>query len=173
LQAHSEAQPYYPTISDDAEVGQIFSEPRKISILWNAAFDTFREELLNMNITRKDDLQLWSKAQAKFLLAEERKKAKKPAKKEAAKTPVAGGKPPGAPKSTWADKTSLKCRYCRHIGHLGKFCCSNPKSVNYEGDKKPAAGGHPSGNKRGSAKDCSRSSDKRPKMSKEEWIQKK
>ena len=36
LQAHSEAQPYYPLQPNSPEVGSVFTDDRKIQIVWNA-----------------------------------------------------------------------------------------------------------------------------------------
>jgi hypothetical protein len=83
VQAHSEAQAYYPTPGclaqtnpTASEVGQIFTDDRKSQIVWNACYDLFKEELVNMNIHRRDDLRNYEELCKKFLLAEQHRKAK-------------------------------------------------------------------------------------------------
>ena len=49
VQAHSKAQPYYPVIQNDTEVGTIFSDSRRIQIVWNAANAIFHDKLVNLN----------------------------------------------------------------------------------------------------------------------------
>jgi hypothetical protein len=76
VEAHSEAQPYFPPIEGDTEIGKVFSDERKTRILWQAAHEPFKDELTNLHITKYDDLESWEHAQEKFLLAEERRDAK-------------------------------------------------------------------------------------------------
>ena len=169
LQAHSEAQPFYPLMSTDKEVGCVFSESRKIAILWNAAYDLHKDELTNLNITRKDDLRTWEEATTKFILAEERRKAKAPPTK---KVPVTAP-PKAAPKGGSAQPSDSKCGFCGRPGHLGKNCFSNPKSELYKGAGSNSASG--SSNKRaGGGGQSKESSDrKRSKLSYDEWKAKK
>ena len=48
VQAHSEAQPYYPELQEmDQEVGSIFSDSHRIQIIWNASNALFHNELMN------------------------------------------------------------------------------------------------------------------------------
>ena len=93
LQAHSEAQPYYPVEvpaempSGAAKEGSVFSSVRKIQIVWNACFEQFKAELNNLNFTRRDDFDGdYKLCQEKFLLAEQHKK-------DGLVQPVAQGKP--------------------------------------------------------------------------------
>ena len=72
VQAHSEAQPYYPPLQNDQEVGSVFSDSRRIQIVWNAANGIFHDELVNLNITRMDDFNGdYETCKTKFLLAEQ------------------------------------------------------------------------------------------------------
>ena len=71
VQAHSEAQPYYPELQMDQEVGSVFSDSRRIQIVWNASNALFHNELVNLNITRMDDFNGdYETCKTKLLLAE-------------------------------------------------------------------------------------------------------
>ncbi len=71
VEMHSEAQPYFPPIEGDTEVGKVLSDERKTKILRQAAHEPFKDELTNLHITKYDDLESWEHAQEKFLLAKE------------------------------------------------------------------------------------------------------
>ncbi len=73
VEAHLEAQPYFPPIEGDTELGKVLSAERKTRILWQAAHEPFKEELTNLHITKYDYLESWEHAQEKFLLTEERR----------------------------------------------------------------------------------------------------
>ena len=88
VEAHSEAQPYFPPIEGDTEIGKVFSDERKTRILWQAAHEPFKDELTNLHITKYDDLESWEHAQEKFLLAEERRDAKLSLSKAGKKKPA-------------------------------------------------------------------------------------
>ena len=78
MQAHSEAYPYYPPISHDAEVGQIFTTQCKIQSIWNACCHIVKQELVNLNLNRVDDFRGdYELCKTKFLLAEQHHVPKK------------------------------------------------------------------------------------------------
>ena len=81
LQAHSEAQPYYPLevptamSSGATKVGSMFSSECKIQIVWSGCFEQFKAELNNLNFTRRDNFNgNYKQCQEKCLLAEQHKK---------------------------------------------------------------------------------------------------
>lgn len=142
LQAHSEAQPYYPLevpaamSSAATEEGSVFSPVRKIQIVWSACFEQFKAELNNLNYTRRDDFNGdYKLCQEKFLLAEQHKK-------DGLVQPVAQGKHKTdakkngktAQKKTRNDSDSRypgkkykgKCGYCGKWGHHESECNDNP-----------------------------------------------
>ena len=70
VQAHSEAQPYYPELQMDQEVGSVFSNSCRIQMVWNASNVLFYNELVNLNITRMDDFNRdYETRKTKLLLA--------------------------------------------------------------------------------------------------------
>ena len=73
MQAHSEAQPYYPELQMDQEVGSVFSDSHRIQIVWNASNTIFHNELVNLNITCINDFNRgYETCKTKLLLAKQR-----------------------------------------------------------------------------------------------------
>ena len=136
LQAHSEAQPYYPTVAGEPEVGQVFTEATKIEVVWNACHELFKDELTNMNITRLTDFGgKYETCKEQFLLAEERR-AEKGTLAPAAKATKPKEKSPNtcAAKGLKKDYGSGKtCSHCGKGGHSAADCFNNPRSQNYKG----------------------------------------
>ena len=154
VQSHSEAMPYYPPIPMEPEVGVVFSDARKIQITWNACSTIFHCELVNLNITRKEDFRgSYEDCKAKFLLAEMHFKSSALALKDDAKPGSGKGKPgtgkrKGGGNSTSKgggggsdDKKKSKplCTYCGK-DHWAVNCYSNPNSANYKGGANKPAG---------------------------------
>ena len=139
LQAHSEAQPYYPLQSNSPEVGAVFTEDRKIQIVWNACYELFKTELTNMNTTRREDFKGdFNACKEQFLLAEMHRDeklavedSKKPTgqPKDLAKAKVAWKKGTGSDKSSSSNTSqsgNFVCKFCSKNGHSAKNCFSNP-----------------------------------------------
>ena len=49
IECFSEAQILYPTISNNREVGCLFSDSFTKEVLWNYASELFKDEINNMN----------------------------------------------------------------------------------------------------------------------------
>ena len=178
LQAHSEAQPYYPVElpaempSGAAEEGSVFSSVRKIQIVWNACFEQFKAELNNLNFTRRDDFNGdYKLCQEKFLLAEQHKKdglvqpvaqgrskndAKKNGNNQKKTRHESGAKYP-------SKKYNGKCGYCTKWGHREDDCTNNPAN------KKTAA----HGSKRQHSANTSSARGNKKFLSREAWAAKK
>ena len=144
LEWFSEAQLLYPKVQGDDEVGKLFTSTRKTLILWNYAYESFKDEINNMNKTRPTDFATFKAAKEAFLLAEERKNAKQkdkaPAKPDKPKPKPESDKNKGkrgSGKESSSNKSDVTCGYCNKVGHLSISCFKNPKSENYKGDKKP------------------------------------
>ena len=146
LTAHSEAQPYYPQISMDSEVGAPFHDDQKIQIVWNAGFELFKDELTTLGVSRRDDLKgHWDFCTNKFLLAEQHRSGKE------VKTPTPGKTPPreprvdkvnrvkqvGTPGKYQGDKGKFygRCTFCNTKGHRADDCFKNPNSKGYRQPK--------------------------------------
>ena len=144
VEGHSAAQPYYPVpvgalVSNTSEIGKEFSDSRKIDIVWNACFETFKHELTNLNCSRKEDVKgKYATLQERFLLAEQHRLDKiasgvvgghipRDAGGKNDKSKNKGGKKPNNPSN------AIVCGYCGKKGHLGIDCFSNPKSSKYSG----------------------------------------
>jgi len=138
LQAHSEAQPYYPLQPNSPEVGAVFTEDRKIQIVWNACYELFKTELTNMNTTRREDFKGdFNACKEQFLLAEMHRNKKlavednkKPSgqPKDSAKPKVAWKKGTGGDKSSSSNTSqpgNFVCKFCSKNGHSAKNCFSN------------------------------------------------
>ena len=146
----SEAQLLYPKLDGDEEVGSLFTQTRKTNILWNYAFENFKDEINNMNKTRASDFRTFQEAKDAFLLAEERKNKKAGTSKaqgdanKSKKSKIVDddnkekdnpgkGKDKGKEKSQ--TKTQKICGWCGKPGHLATECFNNPHSSNFKGDK--------------------------------------
>ena len=158
VQAHSEAQPYYPPIHHDAEVGRVFTTQRKIQIVWNACSHLFKQELVNLNLNRVDDFRGdYELCKTKFLLAEQHHVPKtvgsvKETKKDDDKSHGKGkgkGKPnKDHPKSKTKETGSKpQCGYCGG-SHLQIDCFKDPRGPKYRASSsaKPGSGGGSSRN---------------------------
>jgi len=148
VQAHSEAQPYYPPLRMDQEVGSVFSDSRRIQIVWNAANGIFHDELVNLNITRMDDFNGdYETCKTKFLLAEQhfqtrqaKAKAKQDSGNKAGKEKnKKGGKYANANKDTNKNPNSAGKPICGYCGgaHWRANCFKDPNGPNYKGGSKP------------------------------------
>jgi hypothetical protein len=189
LEWFSEAQLLYPKISNDKEVGCLFSESRKKQILWNYAFENFKDEINNMNKTRYSDFNDYAEAKEAFLLAEERKtsklaeiNAKKPKdtngphkshkgnadnKGKGTKGGRSNDHHPGK-----GNNGTPECSYCGIKGHLGKHCFSNPASTNYKGkDRTQNRNGDATTRKRKSYADMNASEKADRKQQFSEWLE--
>ena len=124
LTAHSEAQPYYPPVAMDTEVADPFNNERKIQIVWNAGFELYKDELITLGLSRREDLQgHFETCKDKVLLAEQHKNTKE-AKSSKPSKPTQG---PGKGKSkqdggsgknpSGKDKFAGKCSHCGIPGH--------------------------------------------------------
>ena len=112
VQAHSEAQSYYPELQMDQEVGSVFSNSCRIQIVWNASNALF-------NITKPSPQNKSSKGKHD-------KKGGKSAssKKDNSKSSGNGGK--------------VECGYCGG-DHWQANCFKDPNGPNYRPGK-PAKG---------------------------------
>ena len=152
LQAHSEAQPYYPLEVPAAmslgatEVGSVFSSICKIQIVWSACFEQFKAEFNNLNFTRRDDFNGdYKLCQEKFLLAEQYKKDGLVQPETDAKKNVSNQKKTRFESSTKqpGKKHKGKCGYCGKWGHHKSECNDkNPANrknnpVSYGNNKRP------------------------------------
>ena len=147
LTAHSEAQPYYPQITNDSEVGSSFHDDRKIQIVWNAGFDLFKDELTTLGISRRDDLKgRFENCTQKFLLAEQHRNAKEAKASTPSKSTQGAGKASkgkqggGTGKQSQGgkkDKFYGACSFCGVKGHRSSDCFKNPKSNSYSKPKNP------------------------------------
>ena len=100
LQAQSEAQPYYPLQPNSPEVGSVFTDERKIQIVWNACYELFKTELTNMNTTRREDFKGdFNAYKEQFLLAEMHRNGKRAV--EDSKKPTGQPKDSANPKVAW------------------------------------------------------------------------
>ena len=151
VQAHSEAQPYYPELSMDQEVGSVFSDSRRIQIVWNASNALFHNELVNLNITRMDDFNgNYETCKTKLLLAEQhfqtrRAKAKAASKDSENKAGKGkhdkGGKSVNFKKDTSKPSSKggkVECGYCGGA-HWQANCFKDPNGPAYRPGK-PANG---------------------------------
>ena len=138
LTCHSEAQPFYPTMGMNAEVGSPFNDDRKIQIVWNAGAELFKKQLTTLGISRRDDLKgQFETCKEKFLIAEQHRTA------DEAK--IAKPKPPSNPTDKnkgGGDKSKTKgykgkCSICGKPGHKGADCFQNPNSANYRPTGRP------------------------------------
>ena len=179
LQAHSEAQPYYPVEvpaempSGASEEGSVFSSVRKIQIVWNACFEQFKAELHNIQCTRRDDFGSdYKLCQEKFLLAEQHKKdglvrpvAQGKPKNDANKSGNHQKKPRHESGSQYNPSTRYNgnCGYCQKRGHHESVCTNNPAN------RKTAA----HGSKRPYSANPSSAGGNKKHLSKEAWIAKK
>lgn len=157
VHAHSEAQPYYPTIQHDTEVGRPFSSPRKIQITWNACHEVFHKELVNLNLNRLDDFGGdYELCKTKFLLAEQHFQAKSPSKssKQEDDNDSGKGKGKGKNKKKSAQEKEPKsnpkvtCDYCGG-NHVRMNCFKDPAGPNFRGTGGPAKPGKGGTNTRG------------------------
>ncbi len=114
VKVHSEAQPYFPPIEGDTEVGKVLSDERKTRILRQAVHEPFKDELTNLHITKYDDLKSWEHAQEKFLLAEERHNAKLFLSKAGKKKPAHNTSSKPKNHQNKKDGKPLSCPRCRH-----------------------------------------------------------
>jgi hypothetical protein len=146
LTAHSEAQPYYPQISSDSEVGAPFHDERKIQIVWNAGFELFKDELTMLGVSRRDDLKgHFEICTNKFILAEQHRNAKEqktstPGKPIPRVDKVNKGKQVGGPGNNQGgdkDRFYGACTFCGTKGHRANDCFKNPKSSSYRQPKNP------------------------------------
>ena len=71
LELFSEAQLLYPTISNDKEVGCLFSDSCNNHILWNYSLELFKYDIHNTNKTCYIDFHTYTEAKNAFILAEE------------------------------------------------------------------------------------------------------
>ena len=151
VQAHSEAQPYYPALQMDQEVGSVFSDSRRIQIVWNASNALFHNELVNLNITRMDDFNGdYETCKTKLLFAEQhfqtrRTKAKAAEKdsegKKSGKGKYKKGGKDANPKDTSKSGSKgdqVECGYCGGA-HWQVNCFKDPNGPNYRPGK-PASG---------------------------------
>lgn len=152
VQSHSEAMPYYPPIPMEPEVGVVFSDARKIQIVWNACSTRFHRELVNLNVTRKEDFRgSYEDCKAKFLLAEMHHKSNILNLKDDTKTGPGKGNPSNSGKKKKGNPLSKEkgeekkskplCTYCGGV-HWAANCYSNPNSANYRNGtgKTPGSG---------------------------------
>ena len=150
VQAHSEAQPYYPPLQMDQEVGNVFSDSRKVQIVWNAANGIFHDELVNLNITRMDDFNGdYETCKVKLLLAEQHfqtRQAKAKAKQDPGngksgkeKYKNKGGKNANANKNSDKNPNSAGTPLCGYCGgaHWRVNCFKDPQGPNFKGGSKP------------------------------------
>ena len=150
IQAHSEAQPYYPPIAHDSEVGRVFSDTRKIQIVWNSCSEIFHKELVNLNINRVDDFHGdYEMCKTKFLLAEQHFLPKKTIvdtsnKNDSGNKPGAGkGKGKGSDnkkKNPSKDKQKITCDYCGG-DHFRINCFKDPNGPKFRGNNPSKPGG--------------------------------
>ena len=143
VEAHSEAQAYYPTTvpvekqnATTCEVGSIFSADRKARIVWNACYALFKDELVNMNVNRLDDIGGYEELVEKFLLAEQHRQAKLDDKKVSSTNQGKDRRNPKGNKSDTpptSNASTVICSYCGKKGHIGTNCHSNPQGKNYRG----------------------------------------
>jgi hypothetical protein len=154
LQAHSEAQPYYPLQPSSQEVGSVFTDERKIQIVWNACYELFKPELTNMNTTRREDFNgSFNACKEQFLLAEMHRNEKLAV--EDSKKPNVQPKNSAKDKVAWKNKGTgnehksnsnnsqpgnSACKFCNKNGHIAKHCFSNPDSSNYKGSSGKSKG---------------------------------
>lgn len=148
VQAHSEAQPYYPELQMDQEVGSVFSDSRRIQIVWNAANALFHNELVNLNITRMDDFNGdYETCKTKLLLAEQhfqtRRNKAKAAEKDTENKKTGKGKNKKGGKDANPTKDTSKpggnggkaeCGYCGGA-HWQANCFKDPNGPNYRPGK--------------------------------------
>ena len=111
IEAHSQAMPYFPPVKDNAEVGRVFTNERKIRILWNAAHEKFKEELTNLHVVRFDQIGTWDIAIEKFRQAKERWNEKKALQKDLEETKKKNKSNPRATKN--ATRTDDRNSYNR------------------------------------------------------------
>ena len=181
VQAHAEAQAYYPTPGSRAqnhatasEVGKVLTDDRKSQIVWNACYELFKDELVNLNVHRRDDLQNYEDLCEKFILAEQHRKAKLEGKTPKTTSQTTGGKSNKNNKNRKENERSssttgnVKCGYCGRDGHLGIHCHKNPNSSNYRGGSKANTDGNKNPNNGGQS-GTKRNRNGKPKLSFAEW----
>ena len=67
---------FYPTISNNKELGCLFSDYCKKKVLWNYDFEMFEYEINNTNKNGYSNFHTYTEAKNMFILAEERKSRK-------------------------------------------------------------------------------------------------
>ena len=149
LTCHSEAQPFYPTMSMNTEVGSPFTDDRKIQIVWNSGAELFKKQLTTLGITRREDFKSqFETCQEKFLIAEQHRTADEAKAVKPAKTPSTNGdKKQGGGDRNKSKRYTGKCNFCQKAGHKASDCFSNPDSVNFKAGSSKT-GGEPATKKR-------------------------
>ena len=136
LTCHSEAQPFYPTMSMNAEVGSPFNDDRKIQIVWNAGAELFKKQLTTLGISRRDDLKSqFETCKEKFLIAEQHRTAEEAKTVKPAKTPSTNvdkeRQRQGGGDKNKGKRYTGKCNFCQKTGHKATDCFMNPSSSNH------------------------------------------
>ena len=126
LEWFSKAQPLYPKVQGSDGVGNLFTSTCKTLILWNYAYESFKDEINNMNKTHPTNFSTSKAAKEAFLITEEYKNAKQkdkaPAKPYKPKTKPKRNKNKGkygSDKESRGNKSNVTCGYCGKVGHLG------------------------------------------------------
>ena len=167
VDAHSMTQPYFPPISNNSEVGKVFSDERKIRILWNAAHEKFKTELTNLHVVRFDDLRTWENAIEKFRLAEERWLEKQALLKEHEEKNKRNSRGPGNDRSRANDRNASTCSRNRS-NSSGSSINGRDRGGGSNGNRAHRAAGR--GGSRGASHN---SGSKRQRLSYEEWQKRK
>ena len=140
LEWFSEAQLLSPNTRNNNEVVCLLYDSHKKHILWNYAFDLFKGDIHNMNITLYGYFHTYTEAKSAFILGEEIKASKinRISKTKKSKDNISGAANSGNIKNkesknkkkdqqsntrSRANKnSSSKCTYCRQDGHFATKC---------------------------------------------------
>ena len=139
-------------------MGTIFSDSRRIQIVWNTANAVFHDELVNLNITRMDDFNGdYETCKTKFILAEQhyqtrRAKTKADSDKKTGKVHKEGGKKADTKKDQNKSSGGSGPPLCNYCGgaHWQINCFKDPEGPNYKGGAGKSAKGNDS-NTRGNS----------------------
>ena len=142
LTTHSEAQPYYPPVPMDTKVAVVpFHNDKKNQIVWNAAFQVYKEELTTLALSCREDLKGHCQTcKGKFLLAGQHKNTKEAKSSNRTKKPAqagGGGKTTGKQGGCSYKQSGAKEKFygewpfCGIKGHHARDCFKNPKSNSY------------------------------------------